>query len=637
MLGALRRHSKSFIIYLLFAMIIVVFVFTFNTGAGRGGGCTPPEVPVYGKVASNTITQDTFIMGMNLLPDFFRSPAGMMFALSAGLDTGSLMRSDVEELTPGQANAMMQAVEMIYLASDEALRMGFRIGELELAKAMYPQSFYKEEEESADAVSLEGPKKVFDRKAYLNWVTYGLHASEQEYEDFVRRVLLAFRLQSFMSGVVQVEPVEAELMAKARGTKVDLSYAAFRPDTFGSLAVASDADERAFVAANEEKIKAYYDAHPDRFHAPEAFKLAVIFKAARIEEPQRGEAPSAPKPITKEELAAAKVKADDLLERVNGKKPLFPAGAPIEVQVPEGGGTVKVEDPTKKEEPKDPLERFKELAKRESDDKATAERSGLISEWQTPFDIEGLPMGKEVAAALGAANPGTVVGPVETPNGYYLVFVQEKREKKDESLDAARDGIAKRLLGQEKAPEMAKAEAEKFLAAVAKNEKTDLDAVMEETKKQVKTLLKEEDYADLDMLKVSKSGKFSVATPDNSVPGIGSFEALFKDAFKLSDKAPLASKVYVHPDTKVAYVVKLVEKVGAPATVEKDQLDQEREGLSFSRDLPYFESWLRSLRQAAVEGGTMERTADFESYIAYLQNRIDEAEKAKAKEAAKAE
>jgi hypothetical protein len=214
------------------------------------------------------------------------------------------------------------------------------------------------------------------------------------------------------------------------------------------------------------------------------------------------------------------------------------------------------------------------------------------------------------------------------------VYVVEKRDKKDQTLDDARSEIAARLLGQEKAPELAKSRAEEFLAAVNKNAANDMDAVMAELKKGLEATMKPEDKADLDLLKVSKTGKFSLATPDNSVPGIGSFKDLFEDGFKLTDKAPLATRVYVHPDSKRAYVVKLLEKVAAPATIEAEKLDQEREGLAFSRDIPYFEAWLRSLRQSALEGGSMERSAEFESYIAYLQNRVDEAEKVKAKKAA---
>ncbi len=50
MLSVLREHSKSFLVYLMFGMIIVVFVLTFNTGGSKDVGCTAPEVPVYSYV-----------------------------------------------------------------------------------------------------------------------------------------------------------------------------------------------------------------------------------------------------------------------------------------------------------------------------------------------------------------------------------------------------------------------------------------------------------------------------------------------------------------------------------------------------------------------------------------------------------
>ena len=47
MLDLLRNNTRSFIIYLLFAIIIVVFVFTFNTiTPGQAcGGTGPQNVP----------------------------------------------------------------------------------------------------------------------------------------------------------------------------------------------------------------------------------------------------------------------------------------------------------------------------------------------------------------------------------------------------------------------------------------------------------------------------------------------------------------------------------------------------------------------------------------------------------------
>lgn len=637
MLGAMRRHSKSFIIYLLFAMIIVVFVFTFNTGAGRGdGGCTPDEVPVYGKVGGDKITRDNLIMGMSLLPSFLRTPAGMSFALASGIDLAALGRDDVEDLTPQQANAIMQAMEMFYLASNEAERMGFRIDRKELARAMYPDSFYKEEPVVGDD-GIETSQKVFDRKAFNNWIVYGLHSSEKDYEEFIRRILLSFKLQGFMAGVVKVEPMEAELSARARNTKVDLSFVEFRPATFEEMVSVGAEDIAEFTQANEEKILAWYDSHPLKFHADGAFQVAVLFVDAHVAPPPpRDQAPPPEPPATPDELAAAKAKVNAIMERFEGKKPLFEKGA-IPIEIPKDGtGTVTIDSKElNKEEPKEPFERFKELAKRESDHAESRDRSGLLFGWQTQDQLKTGLLGEAVAQALVGADKGQLVGPVQTTAGYWLVFVHDKRDKKDMTLEQARPEIAATLLKEKVAPEFAKERAETFLKTLQEAKELDLEKALEEFKGTITAGSDKE--LNLDMLAVRKTGKYSLATPGDSIPGIGSFEELFDYSFSMKLDKPLADKVFVHPETNRAYVSLLSGREDAPATLPEEDIKAERESLSFTRDLPYFKSWLEALRQTAVEKGAIERTNDFNEFISYLQSRQEELEAQKAKRAARGE
>src|SRR5260370_5417584 len=58
MLGAMRRHSRSFFIYLLFGGIIAVFVINFGPGSR---GCTPEGPSGYAaRVAGTTLTEHDF-------------------------------------------------------------------------------------------------------------------------------------------------------------------------------------------------------------------------------------------------------------------------------------------------------------------------------------------------------------------------------------------------------------------------------------------------------------------------------------------------------------------------------------------------------------------------------------------------
>jgi len=645
MLGAMRRHSKSFIIYLLFAMIIVVFVFTFNTGSSKSGGCNPPEAKVYANVGSNSITQDDLMMGMGLIPTLLRAPPGEtakeremvriavqmeVFLLASGADITALRATDLEDLPPETANAYLRVVEMFYLAADEARRLGFNVGGKELARAMYPERYYEEKDvEGEDGIET---KKVFKEKEFNNWIVYGLHSSAKEYEAFVETVLLAFKLQQFISGVVTVETLEAELAARAKGTKVNLDYAEFRPAMFDKMAVATPKEVAGFQEEKEEQIKEYYDLYPTRFHSEAGYQLAGIYVAAGKEEkPGRGEEQKEPKPPSAEEKEAALKRARAIRDRLDGKVELFKGGRlPMEIDPTAGTLTINSKD---LEIPEEPLQRFKEVAKRESDHAETKARSGLFNELMNETAVAAGPLGENVSAALVDAKKDQLVGPVETETGFWLVYVQDVREKIDLSLEQAMPEIAETLLKEEKAPELAKVTAEEFRKVLAASADLDMREALDEFKKNLDK--GEEENSPFALLRVQPTGNFYLSTPRYDVPGIDEFEELFKYSFKMALDKPVADKVFVNPETKMAYVVKLADRTTPPDTLDEDTIKGEKLLLSYSRDVPYFQSWLKSLRQSALEKGELQRTQDFQDFLTSLQLRKEETEQRAAKRAAK--
>lgn len=643
MLGAMRRHSKSFIIYLLFAMIIVVFVFTFNTSSGKSGGCTPPEVPIYATVGGDSIDHDDLMMGMELIPRFIRFPPGKtpeekamnavqmeVFLMASGADLAALSSKDLEDLSPETANAYLQIVEMLYLASEEARDLGFKVGDKELARAMYPEDFYEDQEVDGE----EGPttKKVFKEKEFTNWIVYGLHSSPQDYEAFVETILLAFKLQQFISGVVTVEGVEAELAARAKGTKVDLDYVEFGPDMFENQVSLAPEELAKFATENAEAVKAYYDSHPARFHAEAGYKFAGIFVAGTQAAPPKRGAPTEPPKPTPEEMEAAKAKAQTIRDRIDGKQELYPNGQlPLDID-PSAGGTItlKSEDLVV---PEEPFKRFKEVAKRESEDEETKGRSGLFADWLSHADLATSKLGANAPAALETATKDSLVGPVETEAGYWLLYVVDMRDKKDLSLEQATNEIAETMLKEKKGPEMALAKAEEFRKVLAEAADEGINEKLEEFR--LALAGEAEDLGAFDLLLVRKTGNFYLSMPGKSIPGIGQFDDLFTHAFKLTDDKPLADSVFVNPDTQRAYVVKLTGRTVPPAALPEEDLQAEKEFLAYSRDIPYFQSWLKTLRQRALERGDMQRTQEFQDLLASLKARQDEAEQRAAKKAAK--
>ncbi len=626
MLSELRQHSKSFFVYLLFAMIIVVFVFTFNMGGSSDGGCGSTETPTYAKVNGNLISQDTLFMGMALLPTYLQGTAGLALASAAGVDMKALFGGSPDELSPDQADAFLQLIEMIYIASDEAERMGFRIGDRELAKAMYPASFFKEKEVMGED-GLETTKKEFDETAYTNWVAYTLRASTQEYEAFVNRILLAFKLQEYVFGIIKTEPMELELAARAAQAKVDLQYVAIQPDMMATKAVPTEAEIQEALAKGDAELKPYYDAHPAEFHVAASYELHGIFVAALPPAPPapKGAEATPPAKPTAEQKAAASAKAAEMLKRIQGQAPLLVADPAAPAAAPAA-------------EPTDALERFKEVAKRESAHDESKERSGKLG-LKNAVELGTVPFGADVVKALATAKNGDVVGPVVTDDGAWLLFVNTANAGKDLTYEQAKPEIAKALAQKKKAPEAAKALAESIQAKVKASNGKDFEAIVEEAKK---GLVTGEEDSSFDWLKVEKTGKFSLGTSQYGIPGIGPFDELFQDAFKLSPENPVGAKVYeqkasaMMPGSGKVFVVVLSERELAPAAITEEALKTQKETVSAARSIPYFESLLQGLRDAAVAAGKVERTDDYRAFREALQAQAEERIRAQAAQGAPA-
>ena len=614
MLGELRRQSKSAIIYFLFAIIIIVFVFTFNTGGQMGGGCGGADIPVYAEINGHAIDQSQVFMGMRLLPGLVSSQDGMALLMGMGVDIMALYGMDPENLTPAQGRAIVEALQGIFIISDEAERLGFSVSEKELAKALYPAQFFDEKEGSDDG---DKPGKEFNWKDYNAWVSYWLRASQTQYEEYTRRVLLAQKMMVYFSGLVQVTDADAEATGLAKKHQVNLEVVEFAAGSFAD-SVEIPSDLSGYVEENKSKIDEYYDAHPAEFHSKKQLQIRVAFASALPEAPARPKGP-APEPNWDQ----AKTKGDELAARLSGEKALLP-DVPPPPPAPEGDGAVPA--PGKAEEPTDPEARFRELAKHWSDDGATRDRSGTVIGWQDIDTLGVAPYGPEVLAALTESKEGDIVGPVKGDTGYWLIRVEGEKAARNLAIEDARPEISEALYRQENARGEANAKADVLLAA----SKAAGDQTLEQ-------ILEGDAFADMGVA-ARKTGLFSATTPRFSIPTVGPVEDMFRDAFQLTDAAPVAGKVYEETRSERFFVVRLVERQ-TPSTDEPltdDEIEAARETLAIERDVAFFQAWYDSLLKQAMDEGDVEYTADYDTYLQFLQANVEEREAQAAKQAAKA-
>ncbi len=262
---------------------------------------------------------------------------------------------------------------------------------------------------------------VDSRAMYTKAVDLGLRASDDEIYDLLTKEAVfkddkgKFSDEQFEQFLRGQGYTEAGFMEEIRRS---ITLQKLRNFITQTAYVSTKADD-----AGKAKVKEYYDANAREFNQPEQVKarhILVGYKGARNATPD----------AAKREKDAAKERATDLAAKA------------------------KTGD-------------FAAVAK-ENTDEAAGKASGGDLGW---FAADA--MDKAFSTAAFALAPGQVSGVVETPFGFHIIKVEEKKPAVARSLADAERGIATTLLAKERRPAVAKEHAEKVLAALKANEPID--------------------------------------------------------------------------------------------------------------------------------------------------------------------
>jgi peptidyl-prolyl cis-trans isomerase D len=367
----------------------------------------------------------------------------------------------------------------------------------------------------------------FDRDAYVRAVT-NAYGTPARFEERLREDLVVQRMLALLRQTAKVSDDEVKEAWRAQADRANVAFVRFPLAAARAEAKVTDAEAAAFAKANPDRVKKAYEENKARYDQPRRARAShVLVKVDAA-------APAA-------EVDAARKKADEIAARAR-----------------------KGED-------------FAKLARELSQDPSAKENGGDLGLFGPGV------MAKEFEEAVFAARAGEVVGPVRTPFGLHVIKVAELQEPKVVPLEAAQVEVAKGLLADERAQELARRKAKEALAALQAG-KPLADLFPSDAKRQV--------TFGGQPLQVEETGPFTAGAV--SVPRLGSAPELAKAAFA-AEGPRLLEQVF---ETGAGPVVARVKERQRPDAADFEAKKAEvAASLRARREAELERAWVQSLRE----------------------------------------
>lgn len=377
----------------------------------------------------------------------------------------------------------------------------------------------------------------FDEEQYRSVLRDFYRRTPVEFEADWRRRLSAQKMLELIEQSASVSDDEVKARYLKDANKAKITFVRFATAAFTSKLPHEKTDPKAWAQAHEKEIADHYANNQFNYHQPERAKVRQILVKAMKEDPA-------------EKRVEGKQKADNLLKEIQGGKD------------------------------------FAEVAKGFSDDQGTRESGGDLGL------VERNALPPALAEAVFKANVGDVVGPVETPIGYYLAKVEEKKPPETLPLEKVRMDIAVQLFLKEQSQAMARAEAEKALA-LARGGKPLVELYPPD--KEADTGALKQFMAKEAKPEAVESGEFSSTAM--TIPQLGPAEELVKDIFKRTEPG-LMDKIYPTHDGFV--VVQVTERVSPSDANFESTKEQIKLEATKAKQFELRESFVKSARKAAT-------------------------------------
>ncbi len=502
----MRDNSGSLMIIILFGIIIIVFALQF----GPGSQGFSAKTPVVGKVNGEAVTVGEWSFYYNQLFSSYQR-------FDQNFNNEKAMEYDLK------GKALDQVVDRILLAQ-QGIDLGLSVSEREVGLSLLENPAFQDEGR-------------FDKDQYKRMVNYYYKMSMSRFEEKLQRDMAGNRIRHMLQASPQVANSLAFEEWALNNEKVNLDFVKFSLSNAKKEVDPTEEEIAAYLEANADKAKKYYDDNKAEFETKEMIRAShILFKTDRN--------------ATEREIKKAQKKAKKVAELAKA-------------------------DPDK----------FAELAKEHSEG-PTKDKGGDLGLFGRGRMV------KEFEDAAFAMKAGEVSDPVKSMFGWHVIKVVEKQPKEEKSFEDVKERIAKKLIVEEKAKAILKEKADTFLAGV-KEGKSFEDLLPKEEEAEGVTS-SDKLPADPSKLQLQQTGPFA-RTMGSYIPRIGASEELYKEAWELTKENPVPQKLYeVGGDI---YIVRL-NKHDLPTMEEFDgQKEKEIERMRAQMASKAFSDWLKEVRE----------------------------------------
>lgn len=252
MLQSMREKSKSLLIYLMFAAIIISFVISF--GAGSESGCSS-DVTWVANVNGDIITQNEFRVAYNNFFDFYQR-------MIPNFNNQQAQEYKLSE------KALENLINTILL-SQEAEELGFYVSDKEVADEILNTPYFQTNGE-------------FDRDLYNRIVQFKMNTTVAKYEAKMKKELMAKKLNSYLDASIDVSNKEMQTEFINNNEKLTAEIVVFSERTLKAeakdkiKAEMTDKELSEFLKENEKRIKLTYDNDTNKYKQEAQIKASHI-------------------------------------------------------------------------------------------------------------------------------------------------------------------------------------------------------------------------------------------------------------------------------------------------------------------------------------------------------------------------